>query len=185
MTPWRQRAVNILVVLLTAGTLFAQNFWDRKDYLQWTNDEVTKLTTDSPWAKQLNNLSITWLTALPVKQAFLKERMEAGGVLAESAKEIMAVEEKYYAIGITGLSADMAGKLTEASLRLPDKPEIDPANANFQSRGQTVDVMILFPRANPITVDDKEVEVILKLGGVEIGTKFPLKDMIYKGKLEL
>lgn len=185
MTPWCQRAVNILVAVLVTGTLFAQDFWDMKDYRQWTNAEVERITTDSPWAKMLDNLSITWLTALPIKQAFLKERMDAGGILAESAKEIMTVEEKYYAIGITGLPADMAQKLTEASLRLPNKPEINPANANFQSRGRTVDVMILFPRTNPITVDDKEVEVILKLGSVEIGKKFPLKDMVYKGKLEL
>jgi len=48
-----------------------------------------------------------------------------------------------------------------------------------------VDVMVIFPRTAPITAEDGEVEVILKIGSEEIGTKFPLKDMVYKGKLEL
>jgi hypothetical protein len=193
MTTQRQFAVNILAAFLITGTLLAQEFWDRKQYLQWTNDEISRLTSNSPWAKEANvesggrniTLRITWLTALPIKQAFLKERIDEGGVLAESAKEIMTVEENYYAIGITGLPADMAQKLTEASLRIANKPEIQPAKGDFQSRGRTVDVMVLFARTSPITADDKEVEVVLKLGDAEVGAKFPLKDMVYNGKLEL
>lgn len=185
--------VNILAAFLVAGTVFAQNFWERKQYLQWTNEEISKLTSDSPWAKDLNvasggqniTLKITWLTALPIKQAVLKDRVDAGGILAESAKEIMSVQEEYYVIGVTGLPADIAQKLTEASLRVANKPEIEPAKGDFQSRGRTVDVMILFPRTNPISVEDKEVELILKLNDAEIGKKFPLKDMVYNGKLEL
>jgi hypothetical protein len=185
MTPRRQLTVNIIAALLIATTLSAQNFWEKKDYRQWTEQEVSRLTTDSPWSKTLNNLTITWLTALPIKQALLKERMEAGGILAESAQDIMGIDDQYYVIGITGLPADMSEKLTEVWLKLPGKPEIDPANATFQPRGRTVDVMILFPRTSPITIGDNEVEVVLKLESAEIGKKFPLKDMVYAGKLEL
>jgi hypothetical protein len=193
MTTRRQWIVNMLALLLSAGTLFAQDFWQAKEYLTWTNDEITRLTTNSPWAKELKvtaggkdaALRLTWLTALPIKQAVLRERMDEGGVLAESAKEIMSTEEQYYAVGITGLPADMAQKLTEAALRVPDKEEIKPARGDFQPRGATVDVMILFSRAKPVTTEDKEVEVILKLDGVEIGQKFPLIDMVFNGRLEL
>jgi len=185
MTTRRHYIVNMLAAILVTSTLFAQNFWNDRDYRQWTNDEVSRLTTDSPWAKKLNDLTITWLTALPVKQALLKDRMDAGGVLEESAKELMAVEEQYYAIGITGLPADKARELTEVSLKVENKPVIKPANGNFQPRGRMVDVMVIFPRTAPITAEDGEVEVILKIGSEEIGTKFPLKDMVYKGKLEL
>lgn len=193
MTTQRQFAVNMLAVFLITGTLLGQEFWDKKQYLQWTNDEITRLTSNSPWAKDVDvaaaggniKLRITWLTALPIKQALLKERMDEGGILAESAKEIMTVEENFYAIGITGLPADIAEKLTEASLRIADKPEIKPAKGDFQSRGRTVDVMILFARTTPITVEDKEVEVVLKVGDAEVPGKFPLKDMVYNGKLEL
>jgi hypothetical protein len=76
----------------------------------------------------------------------------------------------------------MAQKLTEASLRVPNKEEIRPPKGDFQPRGLTVDVMILFSRAKPVTADDKEVEVILKLDGVEIGKKFsPAFDTLTNG----
>jgi hypothetical protein len=56
---------------------------------------------------------------------------------------------------------------------------------NFQPRTQSVDVVYLFPRTQPIESDDKEVEVVLKLGEIEAKKKFSLKDMVYNGKLQL
>ena len=121
MTTRRQFAVNILAAFLVAGTLFGQEFWETKQYLTWTSEEITRLTTNSPWAKELKvtaggqeaKLRITWLTAMPIKQAVLKERMDEGGVLADSAKEIMEDKEDYYAIGVTGIPKDLARQLTE------------------------------------------------------------------------
>ncbi len=185
MTTRRQYLVNIPGLFLLSATLLGQNFWDGKDYRQWTSDEVSMLTSNSPWSKKLNDLTITWLTALPVKQALLKERLEAGGILADSAEQIMGTEEEYYAIGITGLPADRSDDLTEVSLKVENKAVIKPTNGSFQPRGRTVDVMVIFPRTAPIIIDDGQVEVILKLGSEEMGTKFLLKDMVYKGKLEL
>lgn len=193
MTTRRQFAVNILAGFLATGTLLAQDFWEKKQYLTWTNEEITRLTTNSPWAKELKvtaggqevKLTITWLTAMPIKQAFLKERMDEGGVLADSAKEIMADKEDYYAIGVTGIPKDLAKELTEGWLKISGKPDIQPAKGDFQDRGRTVDVMILFPRANPITAADKEVDVVLKISGKDVAQKFPLNEMMFNGKLEL
>jgi hypothetical protein len=193
MTTRRQFAVNILAAFLVAGTLFGQEFWEKKEYLTWTNEEITRLTTNSPWAKEVKvtaggqevKLMITWLTAMPIKQAFLKERMDAGGVLADSAKEIMSDKEDYYAIGVTGIPKDLAKQLTEGWLKIPGKPDIQPAKGDFQDRGRAVDLMILFPRANPITLADKEVDVVLKISGNDITQKFPLNAMVINGKLEL
>src|SRR5450755_2505064 len=39
--------------LLTVA-LLASDFWKTKDYTQWTSDEVAKVLTDSPWAKQIS-----------------------------------------------------------------------------------------------------------------------------------
>jgi hypothetical protein len=47
-------------------------------------------------------------------------------------------------------------------------------------------LVILFPRdAQPLTLDDKEVTLVLKIGLPEMKAKFSLKDMVYMGKLEL
>jgi hypothetical protein len=35
------------------GRLHAAEFWDKKDPSQWTTEEIEKLTTNSPWAKQV------------------------------------------------------------------------------------------------------------------------------------
>ena len=193
MTTRRQFAVNILAAFLVAGTLFGQEFWEKKQYPTWTSEEIAQLTTNSPWAKELKvtaggqevKLTITWLTAMPIKQAILKERMDQGGVLADSAKEIMEDQEDYYAIGVTGIPKDLARQVTEGWLKIPGKPDIQPAKGDFQDRGRAVDLMILFPRVNPIAIGDKEVEFVLKLSGNDIVKKFPLNEMVFNGKLEL
>jgi hypothetical protein len=193
MTTRRQFAVNMLAAFLVAGTLFGQEFWEKKQYLTWTSEEITRLTTNSPWAQEVRapvggqevKLMISWLTAMPIKEAVLKERMDAGGVLADSAKEILEDKEDYYAIGVTGIPKDLARQLSEAWLKIPGKPDIQPSKGDFQDRGRTVDLMILFARANPITLADKEVEVVLKISGNDIAKKFPLNEMVFNGKLEL
>src|SRR5262245_20983709 len=193
MTTRRQFAVNILAAFLVAGTLLGQEFWDKKQYLTWTNEEITRLTTNSPWAKEVTatvgeqevKLMLTWLTAMPIKEAVLKEPMDAGGVLADSAKEIMSDKEDYYAVGVTGIPKTLARQLTEVWLKVPGKPDIQPQKGDFQDRGRTVDLMVLFARANPITLADKEVEVVLKISGNDIAKKFPLNEMVFNGKLEL
>src|ERR1700680_1092417 len=51
-----QRKTFLLAALsgsLFAVALFASDFWKTKDYTQWTSDEVAKVLTDSPWAKQI------------------------------------------------------------------------------------------------------------------------------------
>jgi hypothetical protein len=39
---------------LGAVALLASDFWKTKDYTQWSSDEVVKVLTDSPWAKEIN-----------------------------------------------------------------------------------------------------------------------------------
>ncbi len=40
------------IVMLTA-TLWGAGFWDKKDFTQWSEREVNKTFTDSPWAKKV------------------------------------------------------------------------------------------------------------------------------------
>src|SRR5436190_992119 len=48
------------IVLLCAGALIGvtgltlgEDFWVKKDFLQWTGEEVRRLMTNSPWAKDV------------------------------------------------------------------------------------------------------------------------------------
>ena len=38
--------------LVCAVVLYASEFWNTKDYTQWTSEETNKILNDSPWAKQ-------------------------------------------------------------------------------------------------------------------------------------
>ena len=45
------RRLPLCLIPLFAVSLFAADFWKTKDPSQWSNDEVTKMLTKSPWAK--------------------------------------------------------------------------------------------------------------------------------------
>ena len=51
--------------------------------------------------------------------------------------------------------------------------------------GGTFDLVLIFPKDAGLTVDDKEVEFVTKVGKMSIRKKFKLKDMVYNGKLEM
>ena len=39
--------------LFIAGITLGEDFWIKKEYMQWSDDEVKKLMTNSPWAKDI------------------------------------------------------------------------------------------------------------------------------------
>ncbi len=41
------------VVLLAASAAFAQDFWTKKQFNQWTDEELKEFVSDSPWAKDI------------------------------------------------------------------------------------------------------------------------------------
>ena len=42
-----------LAGLLAAGAALGEDFWDKKEYMHWTDEEVKKVMTNSPWAKDV------------------------------------------------------------------------------------------------------------------------------------
>jgi hypothetical protein len=52
-------------------------------------------------------------------------------------------------------------------------------------QGITGGEMYYFSRMDPITAANKEITFTTKIGALEFKAKFPLKDMLYRGKLEL
>ena len=45
--------------------------------------------------------------------------------------------------------------------------------------------MFLFPKTDVITLDDKDVELVTRLGNDEVKKKFKLADMVFGGQLAL
>src|SRR5947207_1065853 len=42
-----------LAGLLVAGAALGEDFWGKKEFMQWTDEEVKKVMTNSPWAKDV------------------------------------------------------------------------------------------------------------------------------------
>ncbi|HEY2382591.1 MAG TPA: hypothetical protein VGK48_15550 [Terriglobia bacterium] len=49
----RRIALLGLATLFLAGVTLGEDFWVKKDYTQWSGEEVKKIMTDSPWAKDV------------------------------------------------------------------------------------------------------------------------------------
>ncbi len=45
-----KRLLPIVLTVLLSSPVMAFDFWDDKDFLEWDNRQLTKITNDSPWA---------------------------------------------------------------------------------------------------------------------------------------
>ncbi len=276
-----------------AVMLFAADFWKTKDSSLWTDEEVSKVLSDSPWAKaksiqpqqtqarrpggggrrgggfgfpggglgggypgggypgggggypgggggypqsgggypggssgsngdpSLNepmNLTIRWASAAPIQAALMRQ----GASASDELKAVAASTEKYYVITVLGLrfprphsstvDADdpnsggngnnnddnsqrrgrnqgndaLRSQLLDAAQLAPKgKSSIYAQDVQIEGPGGIDGVRFLFPRTNPISANDKEVDFILNVRRIKVEEKFKLGDMQYEGKLAL
>ncbi len=45
---------SIAIASLSAAALCAANFWESKSYTEWSDKEVEKLLTNSPWSQKVS-----------------------------------------------------------------------------------------------------------------------------------
>jgi hypothetical protein len=138
-------------------------------------------------------ITISWRTALPVREAVAKTKYGAEAATAPDAKKLMEEEQKYYGILVSGLpggSGRGGERMKEALLKnttlsVKGKDPIQLADVQSGGNEQKPVVLFLFPRTAAISEDDKDVEFSTKLGQIVVKQKFHLKDMVFNGKLEL
>jgi hypothetical protein len=234
-----------LGALIVATAALAEDFWLKKEYMQWSDEEVKKILTDSPWAKDITisapmaalggapratasdsadadsgggggrrggrggrggggfggeggggrealvTLTISWRSAQPLRQAIVRSRLGIGAAVPPEAEQLVKNDEQNYVIVVTGVPAALArtlqnpALLDKSTIRAGKKPPVAAKGMDIQPHTQSVDLIYVFPKTQLIAADDKDVEVVLKLGQIEAKKKFNLKEMIYNGKLEL
>ena len=133
-----------------------------------------------------------WVTALPVKQAMMKRQYGAEvGTSADAKKSLERVEQSYVLYVATtpaaarGLARAKDALMAATALNIKGKEAIHPQDIQFGENPAATEVYMVFPRTTAIGVDDKEVEFVTRLGGMNVKYKFKLKDMVYNGKLEI
>ncbi len=156
------------------------------------------------------NLTIRWDSAAPVQQALMRR----GSGESDELKAVNDASEKYYVISVQGLrlprprssysnsddsdnddNSQRNSKNQNDSLRtqLLDAAQLAPkGRSSIYAQDVQIDgpggidgVRFLFPRNNPISAGDKEVDFILNIRRVKVEEKFKLNDMQYEGKLAL
>ena len=68
-------------------------------------------------------------------------------------------------------------------LEMRNAPDWDATDG--QEMGARAEFLMRFPRTPALTLEDKQVEFVTIVGGEKVKRKFKLKDMVYKGNLEL
>ncbi len=132
-------------------------------------------------------------SALPVKQAAVKAKFGAEAATAPDAKVFLERQEMSYVFSVSGLPGYVQPRDNEAkgmllkqtSLTAKGKEPVTATDVQFQTNGKNVDAYFVFPRTNPFTVADKEVEFVTKAGFIAVKQKFNLKNMVVNGKLEM
>lgn len=242
------RTAGVIALISGSAILLAGEFWQDKQPSDWTDKDIQRLVTKSPWAKEASlssnpdrmagmgrrggmgggggrmgggmggpgmggprgegrsgsrsapQLTVRWDSAAPVREAAAKGQPDA------QAKKVAEWAREFYVVTITGMPM-MQGRgrgegqpesdsdrVAHAEDRLKDVTvlklkgsggSIAPARVEVTGAAGGRVIALLFPRSETISLDDKEVDFETLMGPREVKLKFTLKDMVYRGKLEL
>src|SRR5688572_6167743 len=118
-------ALAVWAMAWTAAT--AAGVWDTKPFAQWTDKELEKVLTDSPWAgkaslthaRQGANLGsvpdwkiiVAVRSALPMKQALVRGEIGPGGTPTAQHQGVLAATEPLYLVSISGIPRNFLPQL--------------------------------------------------------------------------
>ena len=105
----------------------AADVWDTKPFAQWTDKELEKVVTDSPWAGRASltharqganlgsvpdwKLIVAVRSALPMKQALVRGDVGVGGTLTAQHQAVLDAEEPLYLVSIGGIARSFVPQL--------------------------------------------------------------------------
>ncbi len=158
------------------------------------------------------SLTVRWYSALPIKQALAAYRL---GAEAQEGTDVEVEETHYTIglSGVSGalfrdrnrskaetgedpwqaiserLKSESFLKISgrepiqAVEIEMRNARELDVVDAR-EMRGRA-EILLMFPRSEAITLEDKQVEFVTTMANQKVKKKFKLKDMVYNGKLEL
>ena len=200
-------ATALFVLACSVG--LSADFWETRPFTDWSDKELQKLTSDSPWSRKVTvvldtrgrpgglastpstlTLTISWRSALPMKQALVRNQVGLDRPIPPASQLILERQEEFYVVSLSGLPmaysrATGSLKNEEAFLQRAHGAPISPSSTIIEPLKDTVILLFAFPRTDSITLKDREVEFVARLGQIVIRQKFNLKSMVFHGELEL
>jgi hypothetical protein len=137
-------------------------------------------------------VTVSWRSALVMKQAMVRQQIGQRGTITPEAQTYLDAADEHYVIGLQGIPPQyaMPGRdsplVATAFLRRDGKAPIPLQQATPQMMRGGVLLLLRFPKTDPITLADEDVELDAKFGELQqIKKKFKLKDLVYRGELAL
>jgi hypothetical protein len=138
---------------------------------------------------------VAWRTALPIRQAIARR---SNAPMNEAEPTVSVLLASLFPAQFRGEAADGAKLVADTVIKVKGKADIHPTEVQLPNAapapgggkgkggfGGTFDLIFVFPKNAGLTVDDKELEFVTKVGKMNIRKKFKLKDMVVNGKLEM
>ncbi len=198
-----------MFTMLWAAFVLGADFWIETPFYKWSDQEVGRMLTNSPWARRAEvkvkgsvpagapavYIIVRWQTAVPIRQAVARFHFGEESGTSEKIAKMLGRNEPCYIAGVLGLPGPLVGTNLEdlesaATLRIRNRPPI-PAIQLLTDKlmSGAYNVFFFFPKNEPgahvITFEDEEVEFVLDSPLVEIRRPFKLSELVYDGKLEL
>ena len=139
-------------------------------------------------------LIVRWASALPVRQAAALYKQRDAGLPPSKINEMVGVPSEDYILEIRGIPSEIAHSGAESvemiarqscRLRTASGRTLQPSRARVNIQGSTLTVYIHFPRTQPLTVGDRDVEFSADFQIFEFRQRFRLASMTYLGRIEL
>jgi hypothetical protein len=191
------------------------DFWTTKDASQWTAQEIDRLITNSPWAKEIKvgtdgmsnggrrgfripglggsrylpgNGSKTVSGPLPRFDAIV--RWESAAPIMDALKTPLpgALEDHYVAAlcGIPPLSGSIDDVTSVTSIEVTGKSTVRAAIGLIAPGTNTQTLLLGFPKGQiSLTREDEEVVFRTQIGRAPVLARFFPKEMIYRGALAI
>lgn len=145
--------------LAATVSLVAANVWEAKPFHTWTDKELQKVLTDSPWAgkasvKYVQNkpnqqaiwetATVTWASSRVIRQALVREEFGATEKVSQEAATVMAQTPSFYMVTVrvanTTSSASRANQAEEMRGETYLVPRGKPPIPATHAEGEVVDL---------------------------------------------
>ena len=144
-------------------------------------------------------LVVRWETALPVKLAFTRLQDVTGSRRMTEGEKSQTLGVPYVMVSVSGLPSGVVplnpeherlfleGVKAHSYLKIRNRPHWTADVVKMLKQQRWVTLYLLFPgeESRKVALKDKKIEFVTKISEQRISRKFKLKDMVFRGKLEL
>jgi len=139
-------------------------------------------------------LTARWASALPVRQAMALFQYGRGGLDSAKAMEMLRDPGGEYVVELAGFPATAivqgarrfeAELLESASLYVKGRKAVRATSSSVPEHGNYLIATLRFPRMADLAAEEGQIVIAASAGPMEIEQKFKLREMAYRGRLEL